>query len=42
MKEEILRLRIEKELQEKLKRLAAKNALSVSAQVRMMIKQAEE
>ena len=40
MKEELLQLRIEKELLEELQNLAKSNALSVSSQVRMLIKHA--
>jgi hypothetical protein len=40
MKTSILHLRIEKELLEKLENLAEQNALSISAQVRMLIKHA--
>jgi len=40
MKSELLRIRIEKDLLEQLEKLAEYNALSVSAQVRMLIKQA--
>lgn len=38
MKEKLLRLRIEDELLEQLQKLADSNALSVSSQVRMLIK----
>ena len=40
MKTKLLRLRIEEELLEKLEKLAESNALSLSAQVRMLIKKA--
>ena len=40
MKEELLQLRIEESLLNKLKELAESNALSVSSQVRMLIKHA--
>ena len=40
MKTEILHLRIEKELLQQLEKLAESNALSVSAQVRMLVKHA--
>ncbi len=42
MKTELLRLRIEESLLKKLEELAEKNALSVSAQVRMLIKHATD
>lgn len=42
MKTELLRLRIEEELLKKLEELAESNALSVSAQVRMLIKKATD
>lgn len=38
MKEKLLRLRIEDELLGQLQKLADSNALSISAQVRMLIK----
>lgn len=38
MKNELLQLRIERELLEKLALLAKSNALSISSQVRMLIK----
>lgn len=38
MKTEVLQIRIELELLEKLKKLAASNALSISSQIRMLIK----
>lgn len=38
MKEKLLRLRIEDDLLEQLQKLAESNALSISAQVRMLIK----
>lgn len=40
MKTKILQLRIEEDLLEQLEKLAESNALSVSAQVRMLIKHA--
>jgi hypothetical protein len=40
MKTELLQIRIEPELLEKLKKLAETNALSLSSQVRMLIKKA--
>ena len=40
MKTRLLRLRIEEELLEKLEKLSESNALSLSAQVRMLIKKA--
>lgn len=42
MKTELLRLRIEKDLLDKLEKLAESNALSTSAQVRMLIKKATD
>lgn len=41
-KTELLQIRIEPELLEKLKILADKNALSVSSQTRMLIKKASD
>jgi hypothetical protein len=38
MKTELLQIRIEPELLQKLKKLAEENALSLSSQVRMLIK----
>ena len=40
MKKELLQIRIDKELLNQLKQLAESNAISVSAQVRMLIKKA--
>lgn len=40
MKTKVLQLRIEEELLQKLEKLAEYNALSVSSQVRMLIKHA--
>lgn len=40
MKNELLQIRIEKELLKELQELAESNALSVSSQVRMLIKHA--
>ena len=40
MKKELLQIRIDKELLNQLKQLAESNAISVSGQVRMLIKQA--
>ena len=40
MKKELLQIRIDKELLNQLKQLAESNAISVSGQVRMLIKKA--
>lgn len=40
MKTKVLQLRIEEELLKKLEKLAESNALSISSQVRMLIKHA--
>ena len=40
MKKELLQIRIDKELLNKLKELADSNAISISGQVRMLIKKA--
>jgi hypothetical protein len=42
MKTELLQIRIEPELLEKLKKLAEENALSISSQIRMLIKKASK
>lgn len=42
MKTELLQIRIERELLEKLKIMAWSNALSVSSQIRMLIKKASD
>lgn len=42
MKTELLRLRIDKDLLEKVEKLAESNALSLSAQVRMLLKKATD